>query len=94
MGAANGILMVASRTSRDRTRARLRRHLDDEPPEVDSWNFAPRVHIPVLMLNGRDDFIFPVETNQKPLFRAFGTKAPDKKHVLDHGGPPQSGNAP
>jgi Dienelactone hydrolase and related enzymes len=41
----------------------------DQPPEVDSWNFAPRVHVPVLMVNGRDDFAFPVDTNQKLLFR-------------------------
>ena len=29
-------------------------------PEIDPINFAPRVTIPVLMLNGRDDFTFPV----------------------------------
>ena len=32
-------------------------------PEINPWNFAPRVHVPVLMLNGRDDSIFLVETN-------------------------------
>jgi dienelactone hydrolase/predicted Ser/Thr protein kinase len=57
-----------------------------ELPEVNSWNFAPRVTIPVLMLNGRDDFLFPVESNQKALFRALGTKEPDKKHLLFDGG--------
>jgi eukaryotic-like serine/threonine-protein kinase len=51
---------------------------DHELPEVNVWNFLPRVRIPVLMLNGRDDFIFPVETHQKPLFDALGTKEPDK----------------
>ena len=51
---------------------------DGDLPEVDAWNFAPRVRIPVLMLNGRDDFIFPVETHQKPLFEALGTQKPDK----------------
>jgi hypothetical protein len=55
-------------------------------PRVNSWNFAPRVQVPVLMLNGCDDFLFQLETNQKPLFRALGTKEPDKKHVLDDGG--------
>jgi dienelactone hydrolase len=58
----------------------------NEMAEVNSWNFAPRVHVPVLMLNGRDDFIFPMETNQKVIFRAFGTKEADKKHVLYDGG--------
>jgi eukaryotic-like serine/threonine-protein kinase len=51
---------------------------DGDPPEVNAWNFAPHVHVPVLMVNGRDDFISPVETDQKPLFAAFGTKEPDK----------------
>ena len=59
---------------------------DDEPPEVDVWNFAPRVRIPVLMLNGRDDFIFPVETHQKPLFEALGTPKPDKVFSQFDGG--------
>ena len=57
-----------------------------EPPEVNSWNFAPRLKIPVLMLNGRDDFLFSPENNQKPLFRALAAKEPAKKHVLYDGG--------
>ncbi len=40
------------------------------PPEVDPWNFAPHVKIPLLMLNGRDDYLFPLETSQRPLFHA------------------------
>ena len=28
-------------------------------PEADPFNFAPRVRVPVLMLNGDQDFIFP-----------------------------------
>jgi eukaryotic-like serine/threonine-protein kinase len=55
------------------------------PPEVDPWNFAPRVKIPVLMQNGRDDFLFPVEASQLPLFRLLGTRAKDKTHVLYDG---------
>jgi formylglycine-generating enzyme required for sulfatase activity/dienelactone hydrolase len=42
-------------------------------PETDALNFAPRVHVPLLMLNGRDDFIHPYETSQRPLFDALGT---------------------
>ena len=38
------------------------------------WNFAPRVRIPVLMLNGRSDFMVPFEPNQRLLFEALGTK--------------------
>ena len=55
-------------------------------PEVDPINFAPRVTTPVLMLNGRDDFDFPIETSQKPMFRLIGTPAADKRHVLFDGG--------
>jgi dienelactone hydrolase len=58
----------------------------NQPPEVDSWNFARHVHVPVLMVNGRDDFIYPVDTNQKLLFAALGIKEPDKKHILYDGG--------
>ncbi len=51
-------------------------------PEVTNLNFAPRVHVPVLMLNGRQDFIFPLDETQRPLFRLLGTPDADKKHVL------------
>jgi eukaryotic-like serine/threonine-protein kinase len=57
-----------------------------QPAEVNAWNFVPRVQAPVLMVNGRYDFIFPLDTNQNPLFRALGTKEPDKRHVLYDGG--------
>jgi len=61
------------------------------PPELDVVNFAPRARMPVLMLNGRNDYIFPVETSQDPLFRLFGAPEKDKRHVvLDSGHcPPQ-----
>jgi len=55
------------------------------PPEVDPWNFAPRVKIPVLMQNGRDDFLFSVEASQLPLFRLLGTPEKDKKRILYDG---------
>jgi dipeptidyl aminopeptidase/acylaminoacyl peptidase len=51
-------------------------------PEVTNLNFAPRVRVPVLMLNGRHDFIFPLDETQRPLFRLLGTPDADKKHVL------------
>jgi len=54
--------------------------------EVDPWNYAPRVKVPVLMLNGRDDFVFPVDRAQIPLLRALGTPDKDKRHVLFDGG--------
>jgi alpha-beta hydrolase superfamily lysophospholipase len=54
--------------------------------EVDPWNYAPRVKVPVLMLNGRDDFVFPVDRSQIPLLNALGAPAKDKRHVLYDGG--------
>ena len=58
----------------------------NQPPEIDPWNFAPRFRVPILMVNGRHDFLFPVDTNQKPFFDALGTREPHKKHVLYDGG--------
>jgi serine/threonine protein kinase/formylglycine-generating enzyme required for sulfatase activity/dienelactone hydrolase len=51
-------------------------------PEVDHINFAPRVHVPVLMLNGRYDFFFPVDASQNPMFERLGTPPAQKRHVL------------
>ena len=51
-------------------------------PEADQINFVTRVRIPVLMLNGRYDHFFPVESSQLPLFRLLGTPEKDKKHVI------------
>jgi len=55
-------------------------------PEVDGLNFATRVKVPVLMLNGRYDDIFPLESSQLPLFRLLGTPNRDKKHVIYEAG--------
>jgi eukaryotic-like serine/threonine-protein kinase len=51
-------------------------------PEVDTINFVSRVKQPVLMLNGRYDFFFPVESTQEPFFRLLGSKKDQKKHLL------------
>jgi len=42
-------------------------------PEVDSWNYAPRVRVPILMLSGEDDSMAPVKTSQLPMFKALGS---------------------
>ena len=52
------------------------------PGEVDPLSFAPHVSIPVLMVNGDSDFIFPLETSQKPLFNFLGATSDRKKHVV------------
>ena len=54
------------------------------PPEADPINFAPHITAPTLMLNGRDDFIFPLEDVAKPLFALLG--ADRKRHAIHEGG--------
>ncbi len=55
-------------------------------PEADPFNFAAHVTIPVLMLNGRYDTTFPLESSQRPLFHFLGAPGSDKKHVIYEGG--------
>ena len=43
-------------------------------PEVDAINFAPQVTTPVLLLNGKDDFTFPIEASQLPMLRFLGDR--------------------
>jgi dienelactone hydrolase len=59
--------------------------LSDARPEANQVNFAPRITAPVLMLNGRHDFIEPVDTAQRPLFELLGTPDSDKRHVIFEG---------
>jgi dienelactone hydrolase/tRNA A-37 threonylcarbamoyl transferase component Bud32 len=51
-------------------------------PEVDPFNFVSRITIPVLMLNGRLDPYFPLETSQRPMFEMLGTPATQKRQVI------------
>lgn len=37
---------------------------------------------PVLMVNGRYDYTFSLQTAQDPLFRMLGTPPAEKRHVL------------
>ena len=55
-------------------------------PEVDPINYLPRVTQPVLMLNGRYDYFFPLETAQRPFFDMLGTPADRKKWIVYEGG--------
>ena len=52
---------------------------------MDALNFAPHVKIPVLMLNGRNDFLYPL-ANQMQLFRLLGAPEKDKRQILFDGG--------
>jgi formylglycine-generating enzyme required for sulfatase activity/dienelactone hydrolase/predicted Ser/Thr protein kinase len=53
-----------------------------QKPEVDPFHFISRVRIPVLMLNGRYDSIFPYETAQLPMFKLLGTPGEHKRQIL------------
>ena len=55
-------------------------------PEEDPVNFLPRIHIPVLMLSGKYDSVFPYELSQKPFFRLLGSPAADKRQIVYDGG--------
>ena len=55
------------------------------PPETLPANFQPRVKIPVLTVNGRDDFSAPLQAQQK-FSQLFGTAPEHKKHVSLEGG--------
>jgi serine/threonine protein kinase/formylglycine-generating enzyme required for sulfatase activity/dienelactone hydrolase len=56
--------------------------LQERLPEVDQVNFAPHVKAPVLMLNGRFDFIWPLRISQEPMFRLLGTPTEQKRRVV------------
>lgn len=83
MGTAFGVIFA---TLEDRIRAVV--FLDGgyflEPPlpGMDQVDFAPRLKKPVLMINGRYDFFFPVDNSQLPLFRMLGAPENDKRHVV------------
>ena len=55
-------------------------------PEVDPLNFAPRVKMPVLMLNGRYDDVVPLEASQRPLYELLGTAPEHKKWLVYENG--------
>jgi eukaryotic-like serine/threonine-protein kinase len=57
-------------------------YMQRSAPEVEAINFAPRVKIPVLMLNGRFDFYLPEDTVQIPMFQLLGAPDADKRRVV------------
>ena len=57
-------------------------YLEQIAAEVDAINFAPRVTIPVLQLNGRYDYNFPDESSSLPFFNALGTPADQRRRVV------------
>ena len=84
MGTAEGVIYAT--IAQDRLKAVV--FLDggyfmDLPPRGgDQVDFAPRLKKPVLMVNGAEDYVFPLRESQTPLFEMLGSPAADKKHVV------------
>jgi dienelactone hydrolase len=53
-------------------------------PEVEPFNFLPRVTVPTRMINVPNDFYYPVEESQLPFFENLGSE--QKDHVFLEGG--------
>lgn len=50
--------------------------------EVEPLNFLPRIRMPVLLLGGRYDFVYPPVPAQQVLFKLLGTPPALKRHVI------------
>jgi len=61
-------------------------NLVQRSPEIDDFNYTPRVKTPVLMLNGRYDFAFPLETSAAQMFERLGTPNDRKRQVVIESG--------
>jgi eukaryotic-like serine/threonine-protein kinase len=61
-------------------------HFSRPLPEADPLNFLPRIKIPVLMLNGRYDDYYPLESSQIPMYRLLGTPPDQKQHRVYESG--------
>ncbi|HVB86281.1 MAG TPA: hypothetical protein VNK23_06400, partial [Candidatus Dormibacteraeota bacterium] len=84
MGSAEGVIYTTIAQSRLKTAIFLDGgyFLDKPPAGGDQADFAPRLKIPVLMVNGRDDYVFSLQKSQNPFFRMLGTPESEKRHVV------------
>jgi eukaryotic-like serine/threonine-protein kinase len=84
MGSAEGV--IYSTLAQDRLKTVIfldgGYFLNPAPKGGDQADFAPRLRKPVLMVNGRYDFVFPADKTQEPLFQMLGTPATDKRHII------------
>jgi dienelactone hydrolase len=56
--------------------------MQDVQPMADPFNFLPRATLPTLMLNGRYDSFFPLESSILPFYENLGTPEADKKIIV------------
>ena len=84
MGSADGAIVASLLQDRLKTAVFLDGGYFQEPPPAgaDQADFVTRMKKPVLMVNGRYDFTFPVDSSQNPFFSMLGTPAIDKRHVV------------
>jgi hypothetical protein len=52
------------------------------PPEADALNYLPRITMPILMIGGNRDYIFPLDLAQAPMYERLGTPPDQKRHVV------------
>ena len=55
-------------------------------PRENTARLVPRITVPLLLLVGRYDYLFPVETRQTPFMDLLGTPDEDKRHVIFEAG--------
>ena len=48
--------------------------------------FEARLTMPILMMNGGDDFLSPLKQTQIPMFRLLGTPAKNKRRAVFESG--------
>ncbi len=84
MGSAKGVIFSTLLQDRLKTSIFLDGgyFLFPPTPGNDQADFAPRLKIPVLMVNGRYDYSFSLDRAQNPLFAMLGTPTGDKRHVV------------
>ncbi|MBT8487345.1 MAG: protein kinase [Gemmatimonadetes bacterium] len=83
-GARTGAIMLAVE-SRLKTGIMTVAGLSPKPtqPAVDPFHFASRVDVPVLVISGEFDPIYPMEMSARPFFEALGTDV--KQHYIGPG---------
>jgi len=84
MGAADGVILSSLLQDRLKTAIFLDGGYFLAQPRAggDQAEFAVRLKMPVLMVNGKYDYTFSVQDAQDPLFKMLGTPEAEKKHVL------------
>jgi formylglycine-generating enzyme required for sulfatase activity/dienelactone hydrolase len=84
MGSADGAIVSTLLQDRLKTAVFLDGgyFFEPPPPGADQAEFVTRMKIPVLMVNGRYDFTFPLDKSQNPFFAMLGTPEQDKRHVV------------